>query len=64
MNLTPASDWQLELLVRRQTGPLDSIFTSFKADYHTLDQYVDRPPLILPEPELHSSPASMERKRC
>jgi NosR/NirI family nitrous oxide reductase transcriptional regulator len=48
----PASDWQLELLVRRQTGPLDSIFTSFKADYHTLDQYVDRPPLIMPEPEL------------
>jgi NosR/NirI family nitrous oxide reductase transcriptional regulator len=51
-NFNPASDWQLELLVRRQTGPLDSIFTSFKADYHTLDQYVDRPPLILPEPEL------------
>ena len=48
----PASDWQLELLVRRQTGPLESIFTSFKADYHTLDKYVDRPPLILPEPEL------------
>jgi len=48
----PASDWQLELLVRRQTGPLESIFTSFKADYHTLDKYVDRPPLIMPTPEL------------
>lgn len=48
----PASDWQLELLVRRQTGPLDSIFTSFKAEYHTLDHYLDRPALILPEPEL------------
>ena len=48
----PASDWQLELLVRRQTGPLDSIFTSFKADYHTLEAYVDRPPVIMPEPEL------------
>ena len=46
----PASDWQLELLVRRQTGPLASIFTSFKADYHTLDNYIDRPPLIMPEP--------------
>jgi len=46
----PASDWQLELLVRRQTGPLESIFTSFKADYHTLDEYVDRPALIMPEP--------------
>jgi NosR/NirI family nitrous oxide reductase transcriptional regulator len=48
----PASDWQLELLVRRQTGPLESIFTSFKAGYHTLEQYVDRPPLIMPAPEL------------
>jgi len=48
----PASDWQLELLVRRQTGPLESIFTSFKADYHTLDKYLDRPAVIIPEPEL------------
>ena len=48
----PASDWQLELLVRRQTGPLESIFTSFKGDYHTLEKYVDRPPVIMPEPEL------------
>jgi len=48
----PASDWQLELLVRRQTGPLESIFTSFKGDYHTLESYVDRPPVIMPEPEL------------
>jgi len=48
----PASDWQLELLVRRQTGPLESIFTSFKAQYHTLDKYLDRPALIMPEPEL------------
>jgi len=48
----PALDWQLELLVRRQIGPVDSIFTSFKASYQTLDKYVERPPLILPEPEL------------
>ena len=48
----PASDWQLELLVRRQTGPLESIFTSFKANYHTLDKYLDRPAVIMPEPEL------------
>jgi len=51
-NFNPAADWQLELLVRRQTGAIDSAFTSFKADYHTLDKYVDRPPLIMPEPEL------------
>jgi NosR/NirI family nitrous oxide reductase transcriptional regulator len=48
----PGVDWQLELLVRRQLGAVDSLFTSFKADYHTLDKYVDRPPLIYPEPEL------------
>ncbi|GLX77988.1 regulatory protein NosR [Thalassotalea insulae] len=48
----PGVDWQLELLVRRQTGAVDSIFTSFKGDYHTLDKYVDRPTVILPEPEL------------
>ena len=48
----PGVDWQVELLVRRQLGAIDSIFTSFKGDYHTLDKYVDRPPLIYPEPEL------------
>ncbi|MDO6447366.1 4Fe-4S binding protein [Colwellia sp. 1_MG-2023] len=48
----PGVDWQLELLVRRQLGAVDSLFTSFKGDYHTLDHYVDRPPVILPEPEL------------
>lgn len=48
----PGVDWQLELLVRRQLGAVDSLFTSFKGDYHTLDHYVDRPPLIYPEPEL------------
>ncbi len=48
----PGVDWQLELLIRRQMGAVDSTFTSFKADYHTLDKYVDRPPVIIPEPEL------------
>ncbi len=48
----PGADWQLELLVRRQTGPVDSLFSSFKADYHTLEKYVDTPPAIYPEPEL------------
>ena len=58
----PAEDWQLELLVRRQTGPLDSLFTSFKADYHTLDKYLDRPPLIMPEPELTLSQQVWQEK--
>ncbi|WP_432280216.1 transcriptional regulator NosR [Thalassotalea castellviae] len=48
----PGVDWQLELLVRRQLGAVDSLFTSFKGDYHTLDHYVDRPAVIIPEPEL------------
>jgi len=51
-DFNPGVDWQLELLVRRQLGAVDSLFTSFKGDYHTLDKYVKRPPLIYPEPEL------------
>ena len=48
----PGVDWQLELLVRRQMGAVDSVFTSFKGSYHGLEQYLDRPAIILPEPEL------------
>ena len=48
----PGMNWQLELLVRRQTGPVDSIFTSFKGQYDPLDKYVDTPAAIVPEPEL------------
>lgn len=35
--------WKLELLVRRQVGALDSVFTRFFGDYQTLDKYIDRP---------------------
>ncbi len=42
-NFNPGEEWQVELLVRRQTGPVDSLFSSFKADYLPLDKYVDRP---------------------
>jgi len=35
--------WQVELLVRRQIGALDSIFTRFFGDYQALEQYIDRP---------------------
>ncbi|MBQ0757483.1 MAG: regulatory protein NosR [Amphritea sp.] len=46
------SPWQLELLVRRQKGALESVFTSFQADYLTPEKYLDRPePIIEPEPE-------------
>jgi NosR/NirI family nitrous oxide reductase transcriptional regulator len=43
------SPWQLELLVRRQVGALDSVFTSFYGDYLTLDQYIDRPVILVAE---------------
>jgi NosR/NirI family transcriptional regulator, nitrous oxide reductase regulator len=35
--------WKLELLVRRQIGALDSIFTRFFGDYQTPEQYINRP---------------------
>ncbi|AIW14735.1 transcriptional regulator NosR [Vibrio tubiashii] len=44
----PGASWQIELLVRRQTGPIDSVFTSFKGDYDVLEHYVDTPPAIVP----------------
>ena len=48
----PGAEWQIELLVRRQTGPIDSVFSSFKGRYDVLEQYVDTPPAIIPPPEL------------
>lgn len=45
-------DWQFELLVRRQLGAVDSVFTSFKGGYHALDRYVERPPLKVAPVEL------------
>ncbi len=39
----PGSEWEIELLVRRQTGPLDSIFSSFKTHYLPIEQYLSRP---------------------
>ncbi|WOH37002.1 4Fe-4S binding protein [Thalassotalea fonticola] len=48
----PGTNWQLELLVRRQMGAIESTFTSFKGDYDALDSYVYRPPIVLPESEL------------
>ena len=41
--LDPATPWNLELLVRRQTGPVSSIFTSFDVSYITPDKYIAPP---------------------
>lgn len=43
------SDWTLELLVRRQTGPVDSIFTSFELPYQIPEAYIERPALTVSE---------------
>lgn len=42
-NLDIAQAWQIELLVRRQTTPLESLFTSFRADYQIPTQYLNLP---------------------
>ncbi|AGI26823.1 regulatory protein [Pseudomonas sp. ATCC 13867] len=39
----PGTPWDLELLVRRQTGPVDSLFTTFDLGYQTPESYLDRP---------------------
>ena len=41
--------WQVELLVRRQVGALDSVFTSFFGDYMTPDSYITRPEPVIVE---------------
>ncbi|MGI9574932.1 transcriptional regulator NosR [Alloalcanivorax xenomutans] len=46
----PGSPWTLELLVRRQTGPVSGIFTSFELPYATPETYLQRPePVAAPE---------------
>ena len=39
----PGSPWTLELLVRRQTGPVSSKFTSFELAYQLPEEYLERP---------------------
>src|SRR5574344_237826 len=45
----PGSNLSFELLVRRQTGPIDSIFTSFELGYQWLEDYIERPVLTKEE---------------
>jgi NosR/NirI family nitrous oxide reductase transcriptional regulator len=52
LEFDPGSDWQVELLVRRQTGPIESAFTSFKADYMPIESYIIRPPPVVVGEEL------------
>ncbi|MBU2332979.1 MAG: NosR/NirI family protein, partial [Gammaproteobacteria bacterium] len=39
----PGSPWTLELLVRRQIGPISGMFTSFELPYQMPEQYIERP---------------------
>jgi NosR/NirI family nitrous oxide reductase transcriptional regulator len=39
----PGTPWSLNLLVKRQTGPLDSAFVSFDSSYEIPESYIDRP---------------------
>jgi len=50
----PGTNWDIELLVRRQTGPLDSVFVSFTGGYQTPEAYIDRPiqPVVEAEEDL------------
>lgn len=48
-SVDPGSSMGFELLVRRQTGPVDSIFTIFDLDYQLPEHYIDRPPLTASE---------------
>ncbi len=41
-NFDPGSAWEIELLIKRQTGPLDSVFASFSSSYEIPDAYVER----------------------
>jgi NosR/NirI family nitrous oxide reductase transcriptional regulator len=40
----PGSPWTLELLVRRQTGPVSGTFSSFELPYQLPEEYLERPP--------------------
>jgi NosR/NirI family nitrous oxide reductase transcriptional regulator len=39
----PGSPWSLELLVRRQTGPVSGTFSSFEMPYQLPEPYLERP---------------------
>lgn len=47
--LDPGQPWDFELLVRRQTGPVSSIFISFDLSYLTPEIYWEVPPLTKAE---------------
>ena len=49
----PGQIWRLELLVKRQTGPLESAFSSFSGEYEIPEMYIDRPEPIAVVEDVH-----------
>lgn len=41
----PGLNWELNLLVKRQTGPIESAFVNFSSHYQTPENYIQRPTL-------------------
>ena len=39
----PGLDWDLNLLVKRQVGPIKSVFVNFSSSYTTPEDYIQRP---------------------
>ncbi|HXH03467.1 MAG TPA: 4Fe-4S binding protein [Candidatus Competibacteraceae bacterium] len=58
----PSRPWELELLVRRQTGPLASVFTSFSGEYLLPEQYLELPPAPLPAAQAGEQPEPIWRE--
>ena len=56
----PAQAWQIELLVRRQIGALDSVFVNFEGDYRLPDDYLDLPPAPTPTAAPTADPVMTE----
>ncbi|MCL6702163.1 transcriptional regulator NosR [Pseudomonas sp. T1.Ur] len=54
----PGAPWSLELLVRRQTGPISGTFSSFEIGYQLPEPYLERP---LPTAEQLAAAAEASR---
>ncbi len=42
-NFDPGTTWKINLLVRRQVGPIESEFVTFSGDYQIPESYIQRP---------------------
>lgn len=54
--LEPGQEWSLELLVRKQIGPISSVFTIFESNYQTPEAYLNRPEVVASAPLYDDQP--------